>query len=504
MSKASRKAARETARSAPKPAAAISASALPWWIALGCLAVLAYLLVWWPIERVPAHIEVNYNEGWNAYNQQRAAQGEALYGKPPLYYYTNYPPLSFHLVGPFGKWTGDLNLAGRWFSLLSFFGIALLSGLTVVRLTGWKRAGAYTALSFAILVAALRPDRIGMNDPHLLGMAFGALGLYCLVRAPQSPRWLGLSAAAFAVSLFTKQSLVAIPAAIAVYLFLHARRGFWIWLAAAAATSAVLLGLTFAVDGRHFLEHMALPRTSAFALFWKHISSYVFLSAVALAGAVFWCLRAAPQGVARLLVWMLVLTHAVALWFSTGAGVDENILFDPIVAIALILGVAAPWAVARTSKSGAPVLAASAMLLAPFLAAGWWAVAKQYPYDLRVAGQRTLAEAEFGGLVQLVASQNGEALCESLLVCYEAGKPEVYDAYLVTQLLSTGKMKESEILRLLDARHFSVVQTDVISGVDPQDLNGHDRFSAAFMKQLLAKYQMVWRTANFAAFVPRK
>jgi hypothetical protein len=507
MSKTKRKAAaagaRATAQTAPPDVGFEAASAAPWWIALACLALLAYMLLWWPVNRVPAHMEINYNEGWNAYNQQRAANGEALYGKAPLYFYTNYPPLSFHLIGLLGKLTGDLTLTGRWVSLVSFFAVAALLGLTVRRLTGLKRAGAYAALCFAILVAALRPDRIGMNDPHLLGMAFGALGLYWLVCDPHSARWLSLSAAAFAVSIFTKQSLVAIPAAVAIYLFLDSRSAFRIWLTAAVVTSVVLLGLTFAVDGRHFLEHMALPRSSAFALFWKHVSTYLLLSSIAIAGAVAWCYCAAAKGVARLLVWMLALTNGVALWFATGAGVDENILFDPIVAIALIAGVAAPWAIGRLAKSRMPVLLATVLLLAPFLAAAGRLVTRSYPYDLRVSAMRPQLEAEFTGLVQLVQAQNGDALCESLLVCFEAGKPEVYDPYLVTQLLSTGKVREADILRLIEDRHFSVVQTDTISGVDPLDIRGHDRFSPAFMTKLLANYQMVWRTGNFAAFVPK-
>jgi hypothetical protein len=507
MSKMKRRAAaaaqRATARTAP-PDVRVEASAAPWWIALACLAVLAWLFLWWPVERLPAHIEVNYNEGWNAYNQQRAADGEALYGKPPLYYYTNYPPVSFHLIGLIGKVTGDINLTGRWVSLVSFFAIAVLLGLTAVRLTGLKRAGAYAGLCFAVLVAALRPDRIGMNDPHLLGMAFGALGLYWLVRDPESPRWLALSGAAFAVSVFTKQSLVAIPAAVGIYLLLESRRAFWTWIAAAAAVSVALLGLTYVVDGRHFLEHMALPRTSAFDLFWTHVSSYLFLSSLALAGAVLWCFLAGVRGVARLLVWMLALTNIVALWFSTGAGVDENILFDPIVAVALIAGVSAPWALQRIAKRPMQAVIATVLLLAPFLPSAYRLATRAYAYDLRISSVRPQLEAEFSGLVQLIAGQNGEALCESLLACYEAGKPEVYDPYLVTQLLSTGKVRESDILRLIEDRHFAVVQTDVVYQVEPQAITGHDRFSPAFMTALLANYQMVWRTGNFAAFVPKK
>jgi hypothetical protein len=117
---------------------------------------------------------------------------------------------------------------------------------------------------------------------------------------------------------------------------------------------------------------------------------------------------------------------------------------------------------------------------------------------------RPQLENEFTGLVQLVASQKGDALCESLLVCYEAGKPEIYDAYLVSQLLWTGKVREAAVLRPVAERRYSIVQTNVVSTTGPMDLAGHDRFSPAFMKELLANYDMVWHTGNFAAFLPKQ
>src|SRR5262249_61593877 len=101
---------RATAQTDP-PGAAFEAAA-PWWIAFACLTVIAYLFLWWPLERTPLFMEVNYNEGWNAYNQQRAADGVPLYGKPPLYYHTNYPAVSFHLIGILGKAAGAIKTTG--------------------------------------------------------------------------------------------------------------------------------------------------------------------------------------------------------------------------------------------------------------------------------------------------------------------------------------------------------------------------------------------------------
>lgn len=65
-----------------------------------------------------------------------------------------------------------------------------------------------------------------MNDPHLLGMALGFTGLWLYLRSNGSMRWLCLSAVAFSLSLFTKQSLLAIPAAVVLDLLLASRKRF--------------------------------------------------------------------------------------------------------------------------------------------------------------------------------------------------------------------------------------------------------------------------------------
>ena len=192
-------------------AAVAQTSTTPWWIAWSFLAVLALVEVWLPLSRAGAHYEIGYNEGWNAYLQQAVTDGARLYGKEPVYAFANYPPLSFHLVGWLGKLTHDVTRTGRWISVLSFFTVAALTGLTVHRLTRSRQSALYAALSLVIFVGALKADRIGMNDPHLLGMAFIAFGFYAYVRDPESPRWLRISAIAFVLGLFTKQTLLAFP-----------------------------------------------------------------------------------------------------------------------------------------------------------------------------------------------------------------------------------------------------------------------------------------------------
>ena len=77
-----------------------------WLAALFCLIVVAALLLWLPLVRSGALVEVNYNEGWNFYRQRIAGGGTPLYGAPPDFVNTNYPPFSFHFIGWLGKLAG--------------------------------------------------------------------------------------------------------------------------------------------------------------------------------------------------------------------------------------------------------------------------------------------------------------------------------------------------------------------------------------------------------------
>jgi hypothetical protein len=87
-------------------------------------------------------------------------------------------------------------------------------------------------------------------------------------------------------------------------------------------------------------------------------------------------------------------------------------------------------------------------------------------------------------------------------MCYAAGKPMTYDNFAVEQLVKTGTLPEQRLLRMIDAHEYPVIQID-ISGGEPLQAAARQGFSAAFMGELLARYQPVMRTSSFAVFVAK-
>jgi hypothetical protein len=164
-----------------------------------CLMVATMLaLFWFPLRRTFANVEVNYNEGWNAYRAAMVASGIPLYGSPPQGFgtATAYPPLSFHLIGLLGT-ANTFTLVGRLVSLISLLTAGVFVALIVRRGGGSWQIAVFSFLLYEIGIALLRPNRIGMYDPQLLGEALSTAGLYFYFRNPVSNRLLCVSARLF-------------------------------------------------------------------------------------------------------------------------------------------------------------------------------------------------------------------------------------------------------------------------------------------------------------------
>src|SRR6266568_274697 len=198
--------------------------------AIFLMMVTMVALFQFPVKRIFANVEVNYNEGWNAYRANMVAKGIRLYGEPPqgLGTATAYPPISFHLI----SWLGSANTyteAGRLVSLFALIATGLFVALTVKKAGGSKLTAIFCFFLYEIGIALLRADRIGMYDPQLLGEALSTVGLYFYVRDPDSKRLLCISAVFFCLGGFTKHNLLAFPLAVAIDLVFRSRRAFVTW-----------------------------------------------------------------------------------------------------------------------------------------------------------------------------------------------------------------------------------------------------------------------------------
>ena len=74
-----------------------------------------------------------------------------------------------------------------------------------------------------------------------------------------------------------------------------------------------------------------------------------------------------------------------------------------------------------------------------------------------------LQEAEFRRATEFLARHRGEAFCDSLLMCFEAGKPLVIEPFSARNAIETGRLNDAQLTRLLEQHRFAVVELpDVI------------------------------------------
>jgi hypothetical protein len=481
-----------------------SISGVPWAVAFCVLSLLLVVLVWFPIANIPARY--GSAEGQDAYFQQAAASGAPLYGKPPGYFYLMYTPLSFHLIGWLGHITHNLNVTGRWVSFLAYLLIGVLTALIVQRLSNSWRYASYAGLCWLIWIAAFDPARIGLNDPHVLGMAVNLAGLYCFVRDPDSTRGLCWSAVVFAISLFTKQTLLAFPIAVGIQLLLTSRRRLGIWLGAAASACVILLLLTLAIDGTYLFGHLLVSRTYSLQDMANNTGKYLLFIQVAFVAALIWLFRNmftnTGSGLSRVLIWSFACAHVMGAAASGGNGASVNHLFDAMVATALIAGVALPGLERLAEGTRFPRAFLAVLLIVPFFFSSIMVLPWRIPRDLaRHRTESPQLEAEFAAATSFLRTVPDPVLCESALLCYESGKAFTYDAFAVDQAIQTGHMPAQAVLDLIRGRHFKAVEID-FDAAETIRPAARGRFPAEFMRLLLTNYRLALRTSSYAIFTP--
>ncbi len=472
-------------------------------VGLAFLSTCVALVLWYPLLRIGSLPSINYNEGWNAYRQSMTVAGRPLYAAPPSLWITNYPFLSFHLVGLLGAAIGNMVLAGRLVSLAALFAVAALSGGIVHAISGSRRGGAFAALCLLLWICTFTPERRAMDDPGLLAAAIAASGLLAYVKAPGRTPWLILSALAFAAGLFTKQDIIALPLGVGIGLLARRRwAALAIWGGVGTAVAGLLLWLTFRLDGPRFFANLLWPRAYLAGHLVENLFQYVLRFGAPLAVCTTILVRERRICQRDLLLILLLCTNVVSVAFSGGDGVARNVFYPALIALAVACGVvvgsaepSAGGAFRRHRRLGiliVPVLAGAVFV--PFQLAKDVAAWRDLP-SVATAARRTIA---------VIRSTRGPALCETILLCDEAGKPIDYDPFFVRDQLAIGRYRPSAVLAMLASRRYAAIEIDGPWSATRSSAPEHRRrFTSAFMRTLLSDYRMVSATGPYAVFEPR-
>src|SRR6516165_11485410 len=178
----------------------------------------------WPVYRAFLNVEIENNEGWNAYFADAAMGRMLLYPSADQLITNNYPPLSFYIVGLAGRLVGDPVLAGRLLSLVAVVAIATAIALSVRRLGGSGVAARIGAAFFVATMSRFFMSYVGMNEPQLFSQAIMSFAFLGFLVARSNDRGYVGPILVMALAGFVKHNIIAMPLTAFLWLSIHRRR----------------------------------------------------------------------------------------------------------------------------------------------------------------------------------------------------------------------------------------------------------------------------------------
>jgi 4-amino-4-deoxy-L-arabinose transferase-like glycosyltransferase len=418
------------------------------------------------------------DEGWSAFHQAEAIAGQTPYPDASSLMYNVYPPLSFYIVGAFGRLIGDNILAGRILSLVAFLVTALGIAQAVRLMGGRKSAAGFAALVF-MTGLLFDHDYVGTNTPQMLAHAFGIVGLVLCLRQPRSARALFFAALFFVLAGFTKHNLVAQPLAVAVWLLVIDRRSALTFILSGAALGAAACVAFQLVFGHSVWSevHSARIWSAGFAF---HALVGRVPEALAPLLASFALLRWFPQDrTVQFCLLYLAIAIGSAAYFIGGAGTGGNMLFDAEIAVALCAGFGLHKLSTRHPAAG--VAACYALPLLAVVA--FTALTGRFPRFWLDQNAKPVADARQD--IAFLKTQQGPVLCRELALCFRAGKTAEADLWNVEQAVVLGRRDGHELRDAIAARRYAVLQL----AAPPNVLGAAPELQGPFTRAIAATIQ---------------
>ena len=483
----------------------------------GLLAWHAYRFLATALGAVAFPYELDYGEGIVWYQTRILFAGEAfgpIDGFPAIVFH--YTPL-FHLVSGLLAGAGvDGLAAGRIVSLLSTVAMAGLAGAivhwVVARDGGPSGAARLAAVFTAFLPLLCYPIPIWSPLMRVDMLAFAlTMGGICIgLRSFRRHSAVYPAALLFVFAIYTKQTMIAAPAALfAILLLYRPRTALAGILTCLVVGTAALAVLAIATDGG-FLRHIFLYNINRFdpeRLPWIRITAegHLGLIAAALVGAAtqFPVLKAfivkpsaASAGAAEsaFLAAYLILT-TIMLLLVAKSGSSGNYFIEWLVALCIYAGIALSYPIRRALDAGAGSAAPFATILVPLalIAHAWTLPAAPISTDLmarRAVGLDILAER--------IRNSDRPVISDDMVILQRGGQPVLWEPAIFAELGANGVWDERPFIRMIEQRRFGFFVTHRDRGRRPFD----ERYNPAVAEAMARAYPRREKIAGLTLHLP--
>lgn len=409
----------------------------------------------YPVLRAFSSLEIRYNEGWNVYMAVAADHHVPFYSQKFASTTASYPALSFYVVAWLHRIGLGYLLAGRTLSLASFLVSCLLVGLIVWKFSHDFRAGLFSSFFCSAIFCIAANEYIGSDDPQMFAQVLFLSGLLVYISGPPRFSRLALTTLLFVLGGSVKHNLIEFPLAVLIDLAFVGKKRLLQYLSLSAVFLGASIYIHTLVGGPFFVSSMLSPRsyslTKAILQFMEYGFGPVSLAMIA---ALLWTKASLRDHRLRILAIFFLACLLVGCLSGGVIGLWVNCYFDLYLSVAMIVGLLMHriWAGEIGSRYAWTAVGASVALLFSFVPV--WATGPPLFHGAISA----LAEKQdqFESEVAFLRTHPGPAFCESLLRCYEAGKPYEYDPFGSANLIRLGK--PDDLLNRLNRGEIAVVQ----------------------------------------------
>lgn len=490
------------------------------------LIALAALLLWHSYHFTAGSIrallypyELDYGEGIVWFQAQQLFAGGAygdIHKFPAVVFH--YTPL-FHFLSGLGAAMGFDGLqSGRTVSLLSTAVMVVVIGAIVryvlIQSQAERRTATICAAIAGLSLLLTFPVKLWapMMRVDMLAFALALAGMYAGLRAIRQPRWIYAAAILFVLSVFTKQTMIAAPAAVFAALLLYRPRIALIGIATCLiAGSIAVAALAFATDGG-FLRHVFLYNVNRFDLGRVDkiaiiASAHVYVIIVALVGvagigpALHGFARrrrdAEPHEVAAAMLAGYLLLTSIMVLLVLKLGSSANYFIEWLAALAIFVGLAVrrPVDGALQSRPSPTALSPIAIFVVAALCAQALVIPpKHYPSDFLKARSQEMAR-----LTAIVRSSRGPVISDEMVMLLRAGRPVLWEPAIFTELAATGDWDEKPFIRMIEQHRFAAIIVFQARG----DKLFSQRFSPAVGAAIDRSYSRQEKIAGFTVHRPR-
>lgn len=405
-----------------------------------------------------------------------------------------YPPVYLYLANIAGRFFDNPFLGGRIVALSSAVGCAGLIFLILIRETErWEvsliGALTYTSVSYIYDFAA-------MARVDSAGCFFALLGLYLIYR--RHYYWAALF---LAVALYTKQSMVAAPAACFTWLALREGRKalgpvlvfLGVCLGAFAALQLATGGWFFHHTVRYtmhsyYFSQLALLLRKSFA------GTYVLIAF----GILYICtgLRSRPRLDLLSLYWIAV---CCTLLFAGKVGSSLFYLMEYAGACCLLFGLAMGRLYEFLGRMKSPVAYTATVMTFVLVGLQIYSSKDTCFYVKSFEGSRRM-EAE-GMCIDMIREERGPVLAEDVGLLINAVRPVLFHPFAISELGRLGFWDQGEFVADIRSYKFSMIILD--SPASRPTLFTFLRFTPGILNAVTGNYRLVAVVGGRCVYRPR-